>query len=130
MLPSSRGAEYPVAILGLRGHDEINSTFINLMERYNEQLEASKGKLILAGVSAHTKQQLDRTETTDDLLGEEDLFETTEILGESLQLAYHAAQNWLASLEPEVNTERTHSEAGEGDPANESNTTPKEDQTT
>lgn len=100
MLPSARKAEYPVVILGLRGHDEINSTFINLMERYSEQLEASQGKLILAGISQHTKEQLDRTETTHELLGEEDVFEATDILGESLQLAYQAAQDWLENLPP------------------------------
>jgi SulP family sulfate permease len=98
MLPSARQAEYPVVILGLRGHDEIDSTFIILMERYNEQLEASGGKLILAGVSEHTRKQLDKTETTDELLGEEDVFEATEILGESFQLAYQAAQDWLENL--------------------------------
>jgi SulP family sulfate permease len=98
MLPSARQAEYPVVILGLRGHNEIDSTFIILMERYNEQLEASGGKLILAGVSEHTRKQLDKTETTDELLGEEDVFEATEILGESFQLAYQAAQDWLENL--------------------------------
>jgi SulP family sulfate permease len=98
MLPSARQAEYPVVILGLRGHNEIDSTFIILMERYNEQLEASGGKLILAGVSEHTRKQLDKTETTDELLGEEDIFEATEILGESFQLAYQAAQDWLENL--------------------------------
>lgn len=98
LLPTVRDADYPVVILGLRGHDEINSTFINLIERYNQQLEASHGKLILAGVSELTKQQLDRTETTDELLGDEDVFMETEILGESVHAAYLAAQDWISNL--------------------------------
>ena len=129
MLPTARGADYPVVILGLRGHDEINSTFINLMERYNEQLEASNGKLILAGVSEHTKKQLDRTETTDELLGEEDVFEETDILGESVLAAYHAAQDWLERLPPEGVREQTELESGESDPTAESNSDAQDSQT-
>jgi SulP family sulfate permease len=129
MLPSARQAEYPVAILGLRGHDEINSTFINLLERYNEQLEASKGKLILAGVSVYTKEQLDRTETTDELLGEEDIFIETEILGESVQAAYQAAQDWLERLPPQGEGERAQPESGENGPTSASVSNPEDNQT-
>jgi SulP family sulfate permease len=101
LLPSARQADYPVVILSLLRQEHINSTFINLLERYDEQLKASRGKLMLAGVSKHAKEQLDRTETTDDLLGEENIFESTEILGESGRAAYRAAQDWLEGLEPE-----------------------------
>ena len=101
MLPTGRDTDYPVVILGLRGHDEINSTFINLIKRYNQQLETSHGKLILAGVSQLTKQQLDRTGITDELLGDEDIFLETEILGDSVQAAYLAAQGWISNLPPE-----------------------------
>jgi len=101
LLPSARQADYPVVILSLLRQEHINSTFINLLERYDEQLKASRGKLMLAGVSQHAKEQLDRTETTDELLGEENIFESTEILGESGRAAYRAAQDWLEGLEPE-----------------------------
>lgn len=100
MLPSARGAEYPVVILGLLGQEKINSTFINLLERYGEQIHASRGKLMLTGVSEHAKEQLDLTETTDELLGEENIFMTTEIMGESGRTAHAAAQKWLENLEP------------------------------
>lgn len=98
-LPSARQSDHPVVILRLRGHDEINSTFITLLERNNQQLDASQGKLMLAGISKHAYEQLDRTETTDDLLGEEDVFEETDILGESVVAAQKAAQAWLDGLE-------------------------------
>jgi len=107
MLPSARQAEYPVVILSLYGQDEINSTFINLLERYNEQIESSHGKLMLAGVCDRIKGQLDETETTEELFGEEDIFEETDILGQSLQAAYKAAQVWLENLPKEKDEQDT-----------------------
>lgn len=62
-------------------------------------MEVSQGKLILAGVNETIFEQLDRTETTEDLLGEEDVFIETDILGESVLTAYKSAQNWLSHLE-------------------------------
>ena len=119
LLPSARQADYPAVILSLLGQEQINSTFINLLERYDEQLKASRGKLMLAGVSQHAKEQLDRTETTDELLGEENIFEATEILGESGQAAYQAAQAWLEGLEPEHNGDSSDTGSLEGGAAAE-----------
>ena len=48
-------------VLILRGRDEIGSTIIGVMERYNQNLQASGGALFLAGVSPHVKGQLFRT---------------------------------------------------------------------
>lgn len=107
MLPSARGVEVPAVILGLLGQDEINSTFINLLERYGEQVHASRGKLMLSGVNKHIKEQLDLTGITEELIGEENIFMVTKVLGESAQAAYGAAQEWLASLEPEGDREGT-----------------------
>ena len=101
LLPSARQAEYPVVILSLYGQDEINSTFINLLERYNQQVEASRGKIMLASVGPHIIEQLDKTEITEEQFGEEDIFAETEILGESVREAYQAAQVWLANLQPD-----------------------------
>jgi SulP family sulfate permease len=129
MLPSAREAEVPAVILNLRGQEDINSTFINFLERYGEKIEASHGKLFLAGVSKHAKEQLDRTGTTEDLLGEENVFETTEVLGASVLLAYEAAQDWLDSVQPERSGD--HSDAGspDGGPALKSGSDPDKDQT-
>jgi len=51
--------------------------------------------LILAGVSQHVKEQLDRTEKTEELLGEEDIFVAVPTIGQSSKAAYQAAQKWL-----------------------------------
>jgi hypothetical protein len=96
-----------VVILNLLGQEKINSTFINLLERYNEQIEAVHGKLMLAGVSEHAKEQLDLTEITEEIFGEEDIFEETDILGASVKGANQAAQNWLANLDSGTDTDTT-----------------------
>jgi SulP family sulfate permease len=95
LLPSAKGTERPVVILRLRRSDRIASTLINVLEHYEEQLKASGGKLMLAGVSALVKEQLDVTETTRDVLGDEDIFPATENLGEATRLALAAAHAWL-----------------------------------
>ncbi len=95
LLPSAQGAERPVVILRLRRSDRIASTLINVLEHYEGQLKASGGKLMLAGVSPRVKEQLDVTETTRDVLGDEDIFPATENIGEATKLALEAAQAWL-----------------------------------
>jgi SulP family sulfate permease len=95
LLPSASGSERPVVILRLRRSDSIASTFINVLEHYEEQLQACGGKLMLAGVSPRVKEQLDVTETTCDVLGDEDIFAATANIGEATKLAWEAAQAWL-----------------------------------
>jgi SulP family sulfate permease len=95
LLPSAKGAERPVVILRLRRSDRIASTLINVLEHYEEQLKTCGGKLMLAGVSPRVKEQLDLTETTQDVLGEENIFLATEIISESMVAALKAGQEWL-----------------------------------
>jgi SulP family sulfate permease len=95
LLPSARGAERPVVVLRLRRSDRIASTLINVLEHYEEQLRASGGKLMLAGVSPRVKEQLDVTETTRDVLGDKNIYLATENIGEATRLAFEAAQAWL-----------------------------------
>jgi SulP family sulfate permease len=94
-LPSARNAERPVVILRMRQHDEIGSTFIVLIERYETQLKAAGGKLILAGVNPKVVKQLKATETSQDILGDEDVFMATKVVRQSLDEAIVAAQAWL-----------------------------------
>lgn len=98
MLPSPRGAEHPVVILNLRGRRAIGSSFVRIVERYDAQLEASGGKLMLAAVDAHVMHQLEVTETTDDIPAI-DIFIATQKLGESTRQALAAAAEWLTGLE-------------------------------
>lgn len=82
-------------ILRMRQHDEIGSTFIVLIERYETQLKAAGGKLILAGVNPKVVKQLKATETSQDILGDEDVFMATKVVRQSLDEAIVAAQAWL-----------------------------------
>ena len=86
-----------MVILRLRFQDSISSTFINVLERYAAQLRARNGRLILAGVSERVKQQLDRTGTTQAVLGEDNVFLATHSLGAASQQALMVANAWLAT---------------------------------
>ena len=94
-LPSVNQAERAVVILRLRAQASVGSSFIAVVERYNQQLKRHGGKLMLAGVHAKIKGQLDRTGTTDEILGAENVFEATTTVGASSRAAYAAAQLWL-----------------------------------
>lgn len=94
LLPSLQGAQRAVVILRLRGRGGIGSTLIRVLERYAHQLQRGGGKLILVGVSAHVKEQLDKTETQE-TIAEEDIFLASDRLGESTQAALAAARAWL-----------------------------------
>lgn len=100
LLPNIGDAERPVVILRMRYASRIGSTFINVLEHYESELKKRAGKLILAGVSRSVKGQLDHTETTEDVLGEEDIFVATDVLGESTEAALKAAQRWLGTINP------------------------------
>ncbi len=98
LFPDPQNAQSPVVVLRLRQSNRISSTFIKVLERYEALLKAQGGKLILAGVNDLIKEQLDRTETTIDVLGSENVFLQTDILGESTQKAVKAAEEWLEQV--------------------------------
>jgi SulP family sulfate permease len=82
-------------IIRLRQSRQISSTFVNVLEFYDKQLKDQGGKLMLAGVGPRVKEQLDLTETTQDVLGEEAIYLSTDIMGDSTKAALAAADVWL-----------------------------------
>jgi SulP family sulfate permease len=104
-LPEVGDAQQAVVILRLRGRSQIGSTFIQVLERYAQQLQANGGKLMLAGVSEHVMEQLAKTETFESI-PQEDVFLATDTLGRATLDAMDAAEQWLA--------ERTALEGGKG----------------
>jgi SulP family sulfate permease len=94
-LPEVGDAQRAVAILRLRGRSQIGSTFIQVLERYAQQLQANGGKLMLAGVSEHVMEQLVKTETFE-TIPQEDVFLAKDTLGRSTLDAMAAAELWLA----------------------------------
>ena len=94
-LPKAKDCEQPVVILRLRAQEGIGSSFVAMLERYLQQIKAVDGRLMVAGVSPKVKGQLDRTDSTSDVLGEENVFVATTTLGASTHAAYEAAERWL-----------------------------------
>ena len=97
-LPKAGSATRPVVILRLRAQEGIGSSFVTVLERYSQQVKAVGGRLMVAGISKKVKGQLDRTETTSDLLGPENVFVATTNLGASTRAALAAAQRWLEQV--------------------------------
>ena len=98
-LPAVEGARRAVVILLLRGYEDIGSTVSEVLRRYTQALNENSGKLILAGVSQALFNQLKRTGVLE-LIGEENIFFSTETIGESGNNALRAAKDWLADYEP------------------------------
>jgi SulP family sulfate permease len=94
LLPQVRDAQRAVVILRLHGRIQIRSTFIIVLERYAQKLQANGGKLILSGVNERVKAQLESTETTE-TIPDEDIFMATNKLGASTKAAIQAAEVWL-----------------------------------
>jgi SulP family sulfate permease len=98
-LPSVEDAHRAVAVLRLRGRKEVGSTFLRVIERYNEALRKNGGKLMLVGVSQPVYDQLRQTGVLAEL-GEENVYLETRFLGESARQAWEDAHTWLLKTEP------------------------------
>lgn len=96
-LPSPYTADRSVVILSLRGRNELGSTFINLLQRYAQELSSRNSKLMLVGVAPVVMKQLTKTGATTMILPT-DIFPATPVLGESLRDAQIAAEGWLATF--------------------------------
>ena len=89
-----------VIILHLRGRAELGSTFLGVLDRYAEDLQAHDSKLMLAEVSSFSKGVIEQTDQIR-IYGRENVFEATEVVGESIVEAHHAAEKWIAEHEHE-----------------------------
>ena len=71
---------HAVVAIGLRGKSEIGSTFMTVLQRYAEALQAHDSKLMLVGVDPAVRDQLAKTGVLK-LIGEENVFLATPQLG-------------------------------------------------
>ncbi len=94
ILPQTQEADRTAVILNLRGIEQVGSTFIKVLERYASKLRARNSKLILTGVHPHVRQQLEITETTEIIAGN-DIFLADERLMYATWQAWTAAQAWV-----------------------------------
>ena len=99
-LPAADQTRQAVVILVLRGRPEVGSTFIQVLQRYSQALQANGNKLMLAGVSPSLHDQLSRTGAMA-FIGEENLFMSQAQLGTAMNEALATAQTWLKQVKPE-----------------------------
>jgi sulfate permease, SulP family len=85
---TSRGS---VVVLRLRGKEDLGSTFIQVMVRYQATLAAAGCHLVLAGVGEAVMRQLARTGALDEL-GRDNVFAAQPGVMVSLQAAIERAQ--------------------------------------
>lgn len=90
--PTSTGS---VVVLRLRGKEDLGSTFIRVMMRYADALHAAGGHLILAGVGQRVLNQLTATRALD-VLGQDNVFPSTEALGTAVTSAIARANELLS----------------------------------
>ena len=69
---------------------EVGSTFLQVIDRYAEELKKTRNKLVLAGVSTQVYRQLESTGLLEKL-GRENVYSATDIITESLQRAINDA---------------------------------------
>ena len=94
MLPTVGDATRAVVAINLRGKSEIGSTFVTVLQRYSQALQARQGKLMLVGVDPLVRDQLAKNGVLK-LIGDENVFVATPQLGEALNQAVAAAAAWL-----------------------------------
>lgn len=94
LLPAVGEAERAAVVLILRGYEDVGSTFIGVLRRYTEALQAKGGRLYLAGVTPQLTDQLRRTGLVH-LIGPERLIPATAQLGTAANASLAAAYAWL-----------------------------------
>jgi sulfate permease, SulP family len=92
-LPQADETHNAVVILSLRGHTELGSTFINVLERYAQTLQANGNMLMLVSVSKAVREQLEDTDSLK-VFGMDNVFVTSKP-GESTLKAYEKAQQLI-----------------------------------
>jgi len=115
LLPEAKEAQRAVVIVRMRGNEQVGSTLIAVMERYAGELRANGGRLMLSGVHEKVRDQLYRTETTEDI-PEDAIFLATPTVGESTRAALATAEAWLAEQRDDgmVELEENHDQPSKG----------------
>lgn len=96
ILPDPTSGERTVVILRMRENPYLGSTGITFLREYADGLEATGGRLLLAGVTPAVRAQLARTGALD-RLGTENIFCETDIVFDSTGRAYAHAEALLAA---------------------------------
>ncbi len=91
--PESRNS---VVILRLRERSDIGSTFIDVLRRYSESLANVDSKLVVVSLNERLAEQF-RVTGLADLIGVENMYDSSDRVGAALEQAYRDAVVWVAS---------------------------------
>ncbi|NOQ43504.1 MAG: STAS domain-containing protein [Dehalococcoidia bacterium] len=97
-LPSYEGTRNAVLILGLRGQKDMGTTFMEMLEGLARKLKSSQSLLMLSGIDPAIKRVLEDSGTAD-IIGPDNIFTATPILGDALSRAIEAAERWIHRLD-------------------------------
>jgi SulP family sulfate permease len=95
LLPDYKEAKNAVLILNMRGRQSIFETSIEFAEKFVRKLHASGNHFMLCNVSNEVLEQTRVTELYE-IIGEENIFPSSPIIGASLEEAWQAAEKWIA----------------------------------
>lgn len=90
-----------VVIVNLRGRTELGSTFMQVVQRYAEDLMEHDSRLMLAEVAPPVKEQLSRAGIVGSVSGRNTFLQTDRV-GESLYEAQAAAEEWISRRPPAI----------------------------
>ncbi len=85
-----------VVIVRLRGHEELGTTFIDVLARYSDQLADVGSKLMIVSASTRVRSQLKVTGMRH-RLGADNVYPGRRRLGAAVRDAYTDAEAWIAS---------------------------------
>ena len=96
--PEVGDAQRPVVLLAVRGRENVGSTLIAVLLRYNQAIQDAGGRLMLVDVGAHVEEQLKRTGAIVEI-GEENIFREAPQIGLAYNQALEEARRWLTESE-------------------------------
>ncbi len=108
---ASRGS---AIVLRFRGKESFGSTFIAMLNRYAQELDAVDSSLLICGISPRVYDQLVSTKAVK-VLGEDNIFEATDLVGESLKFAQARAASLVrkhGGSDPSIAEEPSGDDAG------------------
>jgi sulfate permease, SulP family len=95
----TEGSRRSVVILRLRGRSDLGTTFMEVLHRYAQGLNAVGSKLVLVSASERIREQL-RVTGVIDVIGPENIYGGDERVGAALKRAYADATAWVADSQP------------------------------
>jgi SulP family sulfate permease len=83
-----------VVILNLRGQKDLDSSVLDMLTEYSQELRQQDCRLLLAGVGDYAWQKLERTGKLSEI-GNENVFKVSTHYHESVLQAQAAAEDWI-----------------------------------